>query len=190
MRWALHVYGHSISLVLCATWHGGAPGTALIIASQSGTAAQTRIGPSLSLKRASHTALALLMALRSGQHLVYGIQLSMTHPQMPIGSILLCSDSGRLSRGMHGDSADFNNSFIFMAPSPSSAQASRGEPNSGETMVATLPSPAPAGQVLNVEAENLVSTVPSSALAGKPSEEKYVRNSLGKHKKKKKTKNK
>ena len=113
MRWALHVFGHSISLVLCATWLGGAPGTALIIASQSGTAAQTRIDPSVSSKRTSHTALALLMALRNGQPLVYGIQLSTTHPQMPIGSTLLCSDSGRLSRGMHGDSADFNNSFIF-----------------------------------------------------------------------------
>ena len=113
MRWALHAFGHSISLVRCVTWHGGAPGTALIIASQSGTAAQTRIGPSLSSKRASHTALALLMALRSGQHLVYGIQLSMTHPQMPIGSTLLCSDSGRLSRGMHGDSVHYNNSFIL-----------------------------------------------------------------------------
>ena len=66
------------------------------------------------------------------------------------------------------------------APSPSSAQAIRGEPNSGESIVATLPSPALAGQVLNAEAENLVSTVPSSALAGKPSEEKYVRTSLGK----------
>ena len=113
MRWALHVFGHSISLVLCATWHGGAPGTALIIASQSGTAAQTPIGPSLSLKRASHTALALLMALRSGQPLVYGTQLSTTHPQMPIGSTLLCSDSGRLSRSMHGDSAHYNNRFIL-----------------------------------------------------------------------------
>ena len=65
------------------------------------------------------------------------------------------------------------------APSPSSAQASCGEPNSRENIVATLPSPALAGQVLNAEAENLVSTVPSSALAGKPSEEKYVRSSLG-----------
>ena len=65
------------------------------------------------------------------------------------------------------------------APSPSSAQAIRGEPNSGESIVATLPSPALAGQILNAEAENLVSTVPSSALAGKPSEEKSVRTNLG-----------
>ena len=114
MQWALHVSGPFTSLVLCAVWLCGAPGTALIMVSQSGTAAQTHSGHSLSSMRACHTHLALLMALRSGQTLVCGTQSLMTHQQMPIGSTLWSSDGGRLSRGMHGDWTNFNDSFIII----------------------------------------------------------------------------
>ena len=114
MQWALHVSGPFTSLVLCAVWLCGAPGTALIMVSQSGTAAQTHSGHSLSSMRACHTHLALLMALGSGQTLVCGTQSLMTHQQMPIGSTLWSSDGGRLSTGMHGDWTNFNDSFIFI----------------------------------------------------------------------------